>query len=86
MAIVSFDEPAARIGQRGARRIDAIASYYVWLVFLNSFLLRTIEESIDSGYALVTAALVVALPLRLLFAHQPAATVRASEQRNVVRT
>lgn len=63
MTATSFDRPAAWLGPRRWRRLHLTAGYYLWFVFLASYLPRTILES--AAYAPFVVVLLAVLTLRL---------------------
>ena len=63
MTATSFDRTAAWLGPRQWRRLHLTAGYYIWAVFLASYLPRTILES--PAYAPFVVVLLVVLALRL---------------------
>ena len=63
MAATSFDRTAAWLGPRRWRRLHLTAGYFIWFVFLASYLPRTIVES--AAYAPFVVVLLVVLALRL---------------------
>lgn len=63
MTATSFDRTAAWLGPRRWRRLHLTAGYFIWFVFLASYLPRTILES--AAYAPFVVVLVAVLALRL---------------------
>ena len=63
MTLTSFDRTAAWLGPRRWRRLHLTAGYYIWAVFLASYLPRTILES--PAYAPFVVVLLAVLALRL---------------------
>lgn len=63
MTVTSFDRTAAWLGPRRWRRLHLTAGYYIWAVFLASYLPRTILES--PAYAAFVLVLLAVLALRL---------------------
>ena len=63
MTATSFDRTAAWLGPRGSRRLHLTAGWFIWLVFLASYLPRTILES--TAYAPFVVVLLAVLALRL---------------------
>jgi hypothetical protein len=63
MTVTSFDRTAAWLGPRRWRRLHLTAGYYIWFVFLASYLPRTIIES--AAYAPFVVVLLAVLALRL---------------------
>jgi DMSO/TMAO reductase YedYZ heme-binding membrane subunit len=63
MTVTSFDRTAAWLGPRRWRRLHLTAGYFIWAVFLASYLPRTILES--PAYAPFVVVLLVVLGLRL---------------------
>ena len=64
MTITSFAGPRRWIGERGWSILHTTGSYYIWLIFLNSYLSRSLMDFAYVPYAL---ALVIALGLRIAF-------------------
>ena len=63
MTVTSFDSTAAWLGPRRWRRLHLTAGYYIWAVFLASYLPRTILES--PAYAPFVVVLLAVLALRM---------------------
>jgi sulfoxide reductase heme-binding subunit YedZ len=63
MTATSFDRTAGWLGPRRWRRLHVGAGYFVWFVFLASYLPRTILES--PAYAPFVVVLLAVLALRL---------------------
>jgi hypothetical protein len=63
MTATSFDRTAAWLGPRRWRRLHLTAGYFIWFVFLASYLPRTILES--AAYAPFVVVLIAVLALRL---------------------
>jgi hypothetical protein len=63
MTVTSFDRTAAWLGARRWRRLHLTAAYYIWAVFLASYLPRAILES--PAYAPFVVVLLAVLALRL---------------------
>jgi len=63
MTATSFDRTAAWLGPRRWRRLHLTAGWFIWLVFLASYLPRTILES--PAYLPFVIVLVAVLALRL---------------------
>jgi DMSO/TMAO reductase YedYZ heme-binding membrane subunit len=63
MAATSFDRTAAWLGPRRWRRLHLVAGYYIWFLFLASYLPRTILGS--PAYAPFVVVLLAVLALRL---------------------
>jgi hypothetical protein len=63
MTVTSFDRTAAWLGPRRWRRLHLTAGWFIWLVFLASYLPRTILES--PAYAPFVIVLLAVLALRL---------------------
>ncbi len=62
MTVTSFDRTAAWLGPRRWRRLHLTAGYYIWAVFLASYLPRAILES--PAYAPFVVVLLAVLTLR----------------------
>jgi DMSO/TMAO reductase YedYZ heme-binding membrane subunit len=62
MTITSFAAPRRLIGERAWKILHTTGSYYIWLIFMNSYLSRTLA---DAAYAPFTLALIAALGLRI---------------------
>jgi hypothetical protein len=69
MAATSFDRTAAWLGARRWRRFHAIGMYYLWFIFLASYLPRAFFDSL--AYAPFVAVLMAALWLRLTMPRRP---------------
>ena len=63
MTVTSFDRSAAWLGPRRWRRLHLTAGYFIWVVFLASYLPRAILES--PAYAPFVIVLLAVLALRL---------------------
>jgi len=63
MTVTSFDRTAAWLGPRRWRRLHLTAGYYIWAVFLASYLPRTILES--PAYVPFVVVLLAVLALRM---------------------
>jgi DMSO/TMAO reductase YedYZ heme-binding membrane subunit len=77
MAATSFDRTAAWLGPRRWRRLHVTGVWYLWFVFLASYLPRTILES--WAYAPFVVVLGAALALRLTTPPRAAAAAGARE-------
>lgn len=64
MTITSFSSPRRAIGERAWKTLHTVGSYYIWLIFLNSYLSRALA---DVGYAPYAIALLLALAARIAF-------------------
>lgn len=62
MTITSFAAPRRLIGERAWSILHTSGSYYIWLIFLNSYLSRAL---MDASYAAFAVALIVAPGLRI---------------------
>jgi hypothetical protein len=62
MTLTSFDRTAAAIGPRAWKILHTVGSYYIWLIFLNSYATRAMTEA---AYVPIATALVGALGLRI---------------------
>jgi sulfoxide reductase heme-binding subunit YedZ len=62
MTLTSFDRTAAAIGPRAWKILHTVGSYYIWLIFLNSYATRAMTEA---AYAPIALLLVGALGLRI---------------------
>lgn len=69
MAATSFDRTAAWLGPRRWRRLHLTAGWFIWFVFVASYLPRTILES--PAYAPFVLVLLAVLGLRLRARRQP---------------
>ena len=63
MTVTSFDRTAAWLGPRRWRRLHLTAGYYIWAVFLASYLPRTILES--PAYAPFVVVLLAVLAMHV---------------------
>lgn len=73
MVATSFDRTTAWLGPRRWRLLHTAGMYYVWIIFVNSYVPRALIES--PAYLPFAASLLVALGLRI-YARRKAATVR----------
>jgi methionine sulfoxide reductase heme-binding subunit len=64
MTITSFVGPRRAIGERAWKILHTLGSYYIWLIFLNSYLSRAL---VDISYAPYAVALLLALAARIAF-------------------
>jgi sulfoxide reductase heme-binding subunit YedZ len=64
MTITSFAPPRRAIGERAWHRLHTIGSYYVWLIFLNSYVSRAVTELSYVPFALL---LIGVFALRIAF-------------------
>ena len=62
MTITSFTAPRRLIGERAWSILHTTGSYYIWLIFLNSYLSRSL---VDLSYAPFALALLVVMGLRI---------------------
>jgi hypothetical protein len=76
MTATSFDRTAAWLGPRRWRRLHLTAGYYIWAVFLASYLPRTIIES--PAYAPFVVVLLAVLALRLTAGRRTVTVARLS--------
>jgi methionine sulfoxide reductase heme-binding subunit len=74
MVATSFDRSAAWLGARAWRRLHTAGMYYIWLIFLQSYLPRALRSPVYAPFVII---LLAALGLRL-------ATIAARRQRVVV--
>lgn len=64
MTITSFAPARRRLGERTWKILHLSGSYYIWLIFLNSYLSRALHEA---GYAPLVLALLAAAAIRIAF-------------------
>jgi DMSO/TMAO reductase YedYZ heme-binding membrane subunit len=64
MTITSFAGPRRWMGERSWSILHTTGSYYIWLIFLNSYVSRAV---MDVAYAPYALALFIALGLRIAF-------------------
>ncbi|MBB6093692.1 DMSO/TMAO reductase YedYZ heme-binding membrane subunit [Povalibacter uvarum] len=64
MTITSFAGPRRLIGERGWSILHTTGLYYIWLIFLNSYVSRAVMDVSYTPYAL---ALIIAIGLRIAF-------------------
>lgn len=62
MTLTSFDRTAAMIGPRAWKILHTVGSYYIWLIFLNSYATRAMTEA---AYVPIALVLIGALGLRI---------------------
>jgi DMSO/TMAO reductase YedYZ heme-binding membrane subunit len=62
MTATSFDRTAAMIGPRAWKILHTVGSYYIWLIFANSYIGRALEMP---EYIPAAAIVVLALGLRI---------------------
>ena len=62
MTVTSFAPPRRLIGERAWKILHTTGSYYIWLIFLNSYVARAVQ---DPAYVPFALALVLAFALRL---------------------
>ena len=62
MTITSFAPPRRLIGEHAWKILHTTGSYYVWLIFFNSYAVRAVQ---DIAYAPFAIALLLALALRI---------------------
>jgi methionine sulfoxide reductase heme-binding subunit len=62
MTATSFDRTAAAIGPRAWKILHTVGSYYIWLIFLNSYATRAMTEA---SYVPIALLLIGALVLRV---------------------
>jgi methionine sulfoxide reductase heme-binding subunit len=65
MTLTSFDRTAAAIGPRAWKVLHTVGSYYIWLIFLNSYVSRAV---MDWAYMPIALVVVGALILRIVAA------------------
>ncbi|HKE94777.1 MAG TPA: hypothetical protein VKB34_10755 [Povalibacter sp.] len=62
MTITSFDGPRRLVGERAWKILHTSGSWYLWLIFVNSYVSRTLHMP---AYAIFSVALVAAALLRI---------------------
>ena len=62
MTVTSFAAPRHLIGERAWKILHTTGSYYVWLIFFNSYAPRAVQ---DAAYVPLALALLAALALRI---------------------
>jgi DMSO/TMAO reductase YedYZ heme-binding membrane subunit len=67
MAATSFDGAVTRLGRRRWQRLHKTGMYYLWMLFVLSYVPRAVVES--AWYWLLAAPLLAAVPLRLAVWH-----------------
>lgn len=78
MTLTSFAAPRRAIGERAWKMLHTIGAYYIWLIFLNSYLSRAL---MDSRYAPYALALLLALGLRIAYWSKRRRDTRALRER-----